>query len=145
MFDDDHGWVGLSLGDNQFFGECSYIKDTLSDLANALINLKEGSSREYFLAIYEPESDLIELNVQGENVRVRVFRFGSPQEISWATISLSQYAEVTFERVPDSEFTLNLKSTIKGFLESFEKMEPTKYYEQWGHAWPSSLLGKLNA
>ena len=145
MFEDDHGWVSLSFGDNQFIGECSYIKDILSDLANALIKLKEGSSCEYLLAIYEPKSDLIELNTLGENVIVRVFRFGGPEEISWSTNSLSQYAALISEKVPDSEFTLSLKSVITGFLESFEKIDPPKYYEQWGHAWPSSLLRKLSA
>ena len=145
MFEDDYGWVNLSLGDKQFIGECSYVRDTLSDLAEVLVRLKEGSSREYLLAIYEPAADLIELDAQGENIRVSVYRFGSSQEISWATNYLNQYADIINDKVPDSQFTLNLKSTINGFFKSYEKMEPNKYYEQWGHTWPSSLLAKLSA
>lgn len=144
-FEDDYGWITICLGENDFFGECSYIRDTPAELAAVLANLKGGSKRELLMLIYEPRIEVVEFVPFEDNVSIKVYNFGIDSGVSWSLEDLYELVPLLDNMEPVKDFPINLDSAIDSLVRSLSAIESDVYLEKWGHEWPKSQLDKLDA
>ena len=125
---ENHGWatIRLSNGKEKFESSVSYLHDSLADLAQMAIDLKNGSTTTQSLFMGEPGELLLVIKIQNNKALCEARRFRD-----WASWGILPDTE--FEIVLSGTTTANeiVKQVSESLTDIYDNIGIEEYKKRW--------------
>ena len=139
---EDHGWalVYLTDGDKKIDSPVSYLHDSLSELAEMAIHLKDGHNESKVVFMDEPGELQLVVKVEGETAFYEARWFND-----WASWNMHPESDYRVELKGETTPARIVQQITTALWEVYENIGPEKYKELWcEHKFPMEMYRKLS-
>ena len=139
----NHGWADVSFADNnqKFETSVSYLHDSVLDLFNMALDLKNGLRTSEAIFLQEPGETRLVVNVNNENAyyEVRVYKDWA----SWGSTPLDDYKVMMSGLCSSTRIVQQIHTAL---YKLYEDIGPEEYKKRWvEHDFPEALYKRLQA